>query len=626
VLVDALLVLALGVATWWLLRDDGSVGDATALRPAAPAAGAAPSLPAPLDASSGRDAAPSPSTLVAPERAQPAALPTPTSLALRVLHAHGPAAGGGRVVVLSRDDVLLAQGALDDDGLWEHAGFDAPVEVYVLGLSPEPGRLSLDVGRGEHELLLPAGAWIAGHVTVNGAPPGRRLPVRLTQVSRTRDLPEGVDGVLPLHAEAPFAHERGALLSDPGGRFLVSGFANGAEVELDGPSSEYTRDVENSTPQPVHAPHDDVLLALRRDPVVFGRVVHADGTPAGEATLDYEFSWARPGAYGDPELRVYARAAGSDFPIRSDGSFSLALEDQGEGQCLDSNGTQVDSSACAPPQLSVDLRARHASAGSAHFETSGRDPRRDVDAGTLVLQPSQVLRLRVVDTNGAPIKGAKVEVGSSDDIKRFLIAANVASDADGRLAIPFEDVDLGYVFVGAEAHETRYVVLPPEPPATPLDVTLTADTALLLRVTWPTAWEGEPPPQWYVDVIGVPPLFVDAELPHGREGLEQWGPRALGAFPQTPIPPRAMQAAELQLELRQRDGHGRVGGLRAHTPMHLRLHAHSRSAEFRAAETAVSEASSALEDDVTYWESDALWLEPGEQRVIDVDLSTWTEP
>ncbi|GJM22929.1 MAG: hypothetical protein DHS20C15_28440 [Planctomycetota bacterium] len=618
-LVGLFAVLLIGAATWFVLRDEAPTGDVTALSVDGAPQEVASTLPPRGDASASSATSPELSAATT-DSAQPAALSTPDPLVLRVRHAHGPAAGGGRVVVLSRGDQLLAQGALDVDGRWEQPGVDQALELYVLGLSPAPGRLSLDVGRGEHEIVLPAGAVLAGRVLVNGAPPGRRFPIRLSKVSRSNDLPAGVDGVRALSGHGGLPRESGALLTDEYGYFLVSGFAPDVALSLDGPSDDYALDVEMSTPQPVRPPHDDVLLALRRLPVVHGRIVRADGSPASDVQLDYDFKWQRPGPYGDPTLRMFAAVGSPGRQVDEQGFFSEVIEDHGEGRCLDpATGDELDSELCAPAQFSVELFATHPTAGSARFSSSGHDPRHDVDAGVLVLAPAEFVRLRVLNARGERVESVRVELGNEDFMRRLVVGANLHADADGVIEFALEDAPLGFAFVGASHYETAYVELPAVPPREVIDVQLVDASSVTLNVTWPANSDdlgdtsSAAPAKWIVDVSGVPPLFTDADLPHTEPGMQRWGPRSFNATPSTPRPYRVAHGNTISLEIPKRGASARIDALQPHTSFRLRLH--SRSARPGDPQDETSGA------DITYWSSESLWLEPGEQRVIEVDLS-----
>lgn len=254
-------------------------------------------------------------------------------LSLRVLHAGGRPAFGGRVALYDAARRLAGEGVLDDGGAWSHSGIDGPVEVFVLGLGPEAARFELNPGRGEHEFTLRAGAWLEGQLLLDGAPPGQPFPLGLDVIigdyktlgdreGRPRDA--GVPGEV---FSSRLYH--GGFFTDFDGRFMVSGLQAGSEVSLEWPRL-YELDASYPLTLPLTVPASDIVLALRRPFMIRGRVLRPSGVPATDALLSVEIAFARVREPGTPKMirgGVRVGMSRHDSPVDGEGRFAIAIGD-----------------------------------------------------------------------------------------------------------------------------------------------------------------------------------------------------------------------------------------------------------------------------------------------------------
>ncbi|MEQ1893467.1 MAG: RNA polymerase sigma factor [Planctomycetota bacterium] len=226
-----------------------------------------------------------------------------------------------------------------------------------------------------------ARARISGWIRVEGAAP--KVPVRLSL-----HRPVGGRATSTGSAEAQPGRTRKipslVVAIEAGGAFRIDGLEEGYTGRLSAEGFVF-RDGSDSIL--VTAPSEDLLLELRPQPSLRGSLLRPDGSPASA------FSEGRYAImYGEPE------ADGSFFSfgwmgIESDGTFVHTLEhDEG-----------------APAHAFLTFEGNE---GYLVFEVPPFDLEAGIDVGSLQLEPTRALVVRVLDTEGAPVSGAVARVAS----------------------------------------------------------------------------------------------------------------------------------------------------------------------------------------------------------------------
>ncbi|GJM22930.1 MAG: hypothetical protein DHS20C15_28450 [Planctomycetota bacterium] len=606
-----LAAVAVAGALWWV-SDDAARVEPAALDTPAVELDVAPELPAAIERAVA--ALPEPVTRDAPAAlAEPIVALGAESLVLTVRHAQGAPAARAIAVVYDTLDRQLAHGELDGDGRWVHPGLDRAVEIYIVGASADFGRLSLDIGRGTHELVLPDGASLSGYVTVDGAPPGKRFAVSVRDVVRLSDLPDNGVGLRRITPDGEAFVSGGTTYAEADGSFRVSGFSAEGEVRVGGPGEPYLRVEEASSPKSVPVPYDGYVLALRRMPVVRGRVLRSDGSPASDAVLKLSKHFTRAVPPGS-SLSVMATINSSAGQLINErGEFELPLgEFEGRTRCYDSATESIldDDEACGPLELVVSVLATHPSGESVEDERRIRRFDQDVDFGDLWMVRNLAHRLRVLDAQRVPIEGASFELEAQDAPRAWMASATLRSDAEGMASFLAEDADLGFVTVSAERHESQRVELPAVPQSAPIDVTLTPATMLTLNVAWPSSWGDEDIGVWYVELSGTAPVLRDRgrRTPVVKKG--NTAKSGAGSFQRAVSADGPTHGEPVAYEIKSAADSVLLDGLQPNAALHLRLHSRHPNAKSEGEPP----------PDISFWESEELWLERGEHRVIDVDL------
>lgn len=611
VLVVAVLA-ALIFGVWWWAEGASASGVIDVV----PAQLRESALPVVLPESLGQDAESraTPVPLDAPEsRGALVALPESgaEALSVRVLHADGTPARRAQVALYGAPPPegpgLIGQGELDEAGAWRHEGRDEPASLFVRGATPEAERFELPLARGEHAFRLPDGASISGRVFVNGEPPGRRfvlgLKRKLTRKPEWKKL-----GGWPRSFRIPglvFSSRSDGFYTDPGGGFRLSGFATGSEVEFSFPD-HHELIAEDSTPLPVDAPHDEVVLSLRAPSMLRGRVIGVDGQPDPTALLSFEFHLAHaktPDAILEA-LRYGTTMATNGADTDAEGRFAAPMGDFGRGRGSDDRLVR----------MRVDVVARTADGASVEVNTGDIDFTQDHDLGDLQLLAGAPIALFVHDLDGTPVVGAHVRPegleGYGDDDPMFAPTAD--TDAEGLAVIDAGLATSGRAMVVADGFAAELVTLPAVFGDEPFDVLLLPDTSVLLRLHGP--WESpESGEGWSFQyhVEGDGPIFQDAVLGRelGREAslmdaLRPWPAGVRGSSTSSdPNGSASVQYRSARSELL-------FEGLRPHHPVTFKVGLTTVPMELGPCPSGI------------LWEEE-LWLEPGMQRVVDIDLSDW---
>lgn len=614
----ALMMIVVVLVATWLMSSAGGDDDAGDQRAVMPAADEMPEMPRMLPRGEG----------AAPEElgeahdvdesepaAAPAMTPAADTLTLVVQHAHGAPAQGARLgLQRDADSAWLATGWLDDAGRFSSSAFNEPLEVVVVGATLEPVRFVVDEPRGEHTLTLPAGAVIEGVVLIDGAPPGEPFPIGL---SGFRHPSLKLDGEVrfprfarPGYVETVYGS---GVFTDAEGRFVLSGLPAGDELRFRWPRLH--RLVEfDSTPQPVRAPSSGVVISLRAPKYLFGRVVHADGSLATDALLRAVVKAASlPGwEHGNPpeprEGTMVSRSSSatstySDIPVDDEARFFVALGDllTAQGSLPSVERGELDLERLDVSVL-IDAECEH---GVASLVFERVDLTRDQDLGDVLVQPPALARLVVLDEAEQPLAEARVRVELRQGQPPVLEV-----DADGRVEFRLPSGALGVVTVLAPGYESVRFAPILRRDADDERVVLRRANSLTLRFLGPWA-EGEARDAWKLEAAvfahGSP--FQDAS--HAPvEGLDD----EVGPDPMRPRGPSASGGStshwndgNVLVGWATREDSVRFEALRTHHPItaHVRV--------LRAPESA------GVEQGAWVWEQD-VWLEPGEQRELNVDL------
>lgn len=598
-------LLALAAVLWVLARDEGERAEPAALSTEPVAVESVRELPDPLggpraeaDVSALR--APEGSALEVPAEAGDAPEPVaPLDITLR--HADGEPAGGALVAVTDADGELLAELVAPEDGRLHFDGWDAAVRVHAAGLSPRPAVLELELGRGAHELALPEGAVLAGRVLVDGEPPGQRFPLAIDDDALAPQLFEGYPGDSRL-ARLPgqvWGDASDGFLTDADGHFRISGLPHGWVVKLEAPRY-FRRDATRSSPEDTAVPALDYTLALLAPALITGRVLTAEGAPAFDATLK---GWVRFPEMPPREGVFQSMARGHSFHVTqldADARFALPLEHVrtlAEALAGARRGPEPGAT------LDLELDARSDVHGTLHLEREGLDASLPYELGDLYLAPSFTVRVRVLDLDGAPLADASVRPEVSDPFGGRVLR----TDADGLVEFLSADSELGLATVVAAGRQAARVTLPAAPQDAPVEVRLGPTTSVDFELLLPAHWSN--PAQLNMQVIGERPLFEEGAL--------------------TPLPIYTSSADPDGMRWRFQNsfssGYGEIDGQRVYEvsvpreALHLEgLRPHTALRFVLGAARDPAYMGAAYEE--PFWVSDALWLEPGEQRRVTIDL------
>jgi len=568
-------------------------------------------------------------------RSDPAALAVPAAgvpsdapLVVHVQHAHGVPAVGARVGLFTPDPLrFVAEGVLDEHGAWHQPGSDSPRSVFVVGVTPEPVRFGLEVARGEHAFTLPAGAPISGRVLLDGAPATERFPLAMVAVDparRGRRAPESPLAQADRGLTVPALRsdlaavvgdgERSGFYTSADGTFTVSGLPAQAEVFFQTPA-EWRLDQELS-PMPVLAPAAEIVLHLRSPTVLLcGRVVDALGDPVPHAPLRLRqfhtwHAWDWDDELEDEDTDIADRVwflSGGTWERERIATNADAL---GRFCFAPSVNRQIPR---APPGHDPEA-ARHSDRievlaygpGDLRARVELVDPDGEDELGELVLRPTPHHVVCVVDELGRAAVGVPVRIDHEEPRLAFV----QHTDVRGQAIVEVGDVGSGSLTIAAPGYDTARVVLPERPESEPIRVQLVPAVTLTVQVSWPASFVPNSF-EWSLEIEGPPPVFRDgllAEAPLAR-GEVAAGPSALRTWlAARPYLGEASTPRRVILEARYAATIA-TEGLRPHNQVTPRLF--------------LSEAPGFAEfaPPRLVWTGDTLWLEPGERRVLDVDLS-----
>lgn len=608
----ALMMIVVVLVATWLMSSAGDDDDAGAQRAVMPAADEMPEMPRMLPM--GEGAAPEefaqPSELAPDAGGSTTSTPRsePSHLILRVTHADGEAARGAEVELYDAALHFLTRGRLDALGSWHDVAREGAGVAMVLGGTASVERFDLPELSGRHELTLPDGEVVSGRLLVNGEPPGERVPLNARVEGAKwfswkdfegRPWAESVPGRWPPSG-------RHGLLTDADGSFRVSGLTAGDALKISFPESlDLLEDF--STPLPVIAPASGVVLEAVRLPVLRGRLIDLEGRPAGDAELRLGVQYHD--APSDPADGPTVRGGSVSYswhPVADDGCFEISLGFVGtrRGRTGPDGKTIWDPD---PIREDIQFAARDPDGNWLERSFEDIDTSIDHDVGDIPLQPAQRWRLRVVDTEGVPIATAKLRPSAEGPAGRVIEA-----DDEGRI-----DLDLGVggtssAMLVADSFEARLLELPVEAPDEVQDIVLPPSTRVSLRLHG--AWDDPALSEGWNFVFtarGAGAAYHDALLARAYEE-DAAGPDDMRASPEGASGSGWGSSDDGTIWAHQymRRPTLLFDGLRAHHPLTLLVAVRKAPEGFDNASTDY------------IWQQD-VWLEPGQLREIDVDLSEW---
>ena len=536
-----LALLCAGAALWFLAtkaRDDGS---AEVLPPVEAATGhvddeAARDLSDPSVPAHGTEGRPDGETTARREVVGAGS----ANRELDVRYADGTPASGARAVVF-RGEEVLSVATTDDEG---HASVFAPpteAEVAIHAAVAPLLRAPLPALPEQTTLILSPGTEVAGWMTVNEAPPGEEVPLRLeSRPAWISDdfLPDAVWQALDFDRSAP-----PTTSTDRNGRFRFRGLpAEWHDATLVVPAGFHVLDAAKSpwggswphawVKMRIAGPVHDLHLACTRALRIRGRIVHPDtGAPvAGARATVRGLSPDGRGSSGSTTRTLLEDARFEyvlQLPLRAD-SVSLTL--------TSTNGVG---------EVEVPLDRPAPDAGGIW------------DLGDVALADYSQRRFLVQDAGGEPIAGAEVHlaVEGEEDARR----TSRATDERGLTTFDMER-GVAEVVVFAAHHRPERLRLPRTPPD-PIVVTLAEGTELTVLVTRD---DGPRPRRVLVEVSSRLPLFL---------GTDTWFPSFGGLSTISSDGILVSTEEERGLVRLGADDEGRVGlsGLRPGAPLGVRV-------------------------------------------------------
>ncbi len=379
-----LVLASLAIVAAWLLFAHETPHDAAAQRdgqiPSARSDAASRVRDLEVDPSVRSDAA------QAPAHVSSSPLATEIALAewqVRVVDEHGADSPKATVLVLEPSGASWSS-TTDERGRVSAAEADGEALVFVAALGRPLELFRLSRAPGEHVVGLSRGfTALAGIATVNSGAP----PTSLVLVFEPRRAPFAE---LELPDELRRKLDAAARLSartDESGRFYVAGAPLDWSGDALAPRGHVVR---RTSPQDqpqrriaLERASSRLVLEFERLPHLVGRVVDASGAPAPQ------------GAPLRASIHSKSRNSTSivSAELDSDGRFEIPLREAR----VDKLELQV---ACDSGQLALEFTG-----DELQLDACG-----DLDAGTLVLAPRAVLRVRALDADGLALPGAKARV------------------------------------------------------------------------------------------------------------------------------------------------------------------------------------------------------------------------
>lgn len=426
-----------------------------------------------------RDAA---AAAVAAGRSQPAA----------AVPAVSPGAGAGRVALartallrfqdesgaavpharfaLRQGGALLAEGQASVGGEAEVAAAEGAAWILVTAPGHAPHAAMLGLEPGPHDIVLPAGAVVAGRVLVDGAPPAE--PVTLTLTSDVPLLPPNPE----FDEAASFGEEDEEepagwleLATGPGGLFRLAGLP----MVWKGTLAVYREDLASEAELgwdwmywslQLSEPRDDILVRLRSVPVLRGRLLAADGKPL-QGTL---------------EVGVVRESGSLDYgeTVGSDGRFTVALR------------------ARKPPMTMLSLCFQPEGMPAYSREWAAAELPADYDLGDIFYPAFRRIAIRAVEPHGLPVAGATASADAG-------VTWSEATGADGTGALWGPTTDF-VLLARADGRLEGEAQVPPGVEG-PVTVVLPPANQLLLHVIEP---DGTPARDVTVTIQARRPLFA----------------------------------------------------------------------------------------------------------------------
>lgn len=263
----------------------------------------------------------------------------------------------------------------------------------------------------------PTTARVAGTLLVDGLPP--EWPIQLTLVPK---LPRSSAG--PVAPRKHPSHPSLVLAPEQRGAFAFEGLPLDWQGQL---QVEWFSFLAGGFTQDLDAPAEGLVLQLTAKPEILGRLVEADGRPAGDVEIAYERALA---GFGTLSSRVRTLA---------DGRFRIWLPPQSGPYRTSDVNVRIGSGAEGPRTVGGDngrlaLVADAGPRGWLELADTPFDPVAGLDLGELVLEPARERALLVRGKDGAPLAGAcaRLEV----ERPRIECASTTDAHGEGRLFLP----------------------------------------------------------------------------------------------------------------------------------------------------------------------------------------------
>jgi len=284
------------------------------------------------------------------------------------------------------------------------------VEIDAFGFTPLRATVTLAAGEQSLQFQLTRGATIEGRIEDDAGQPVAGARIASTPSIEIPVLGD-VNGMTRPETLAPAA-ENSRCRSDADGGFVLPGLEAGESFTLVVVRDGFAPKTESG----VRAGARDVRVALQRQAKVLGRAIDA---AAGTPLRAFEVEAVATMMMGMEQVLHRERLQDA-----ADGRFALALSPGRAALRLDAPGF-----GCTTVPLQLDAGAQ-------------------VDLGDVAMHPSAFVAGRVVDEQGAPVMGARVQVkrGGMMDNVMFTVMSGVVtdhatSDAEGRFRL--DDVTPG---------------------------------------------------------------------------------------------------------------------------------------------------------------------------------------